>query len=251
MFLEQSPLLSLRMTRLVQRKKVKTLIDAGITSSTEISRRTRIPIRTVFRIKSMVREGKSLQHKTVSGRPKVITYSQKQSIIRTLNCYPKMSTCFLHANLSSSSSQAPHPSRLTIKRLACGFDFRSPIIGPFITDETAKNRVEWCKIHKKREWENIFFTDECSIWLNRGTVGIWTKSQENPISKVQRHTPKLHVWGYFIQRYHNSKDFFVNFTSKMYTKRTKVFQHLILSHTNNTKMGLFMKRVTSKRYGNS
>ena len=33
-----------------------------------------------------------------------------------------------------------------------------------------------------------------------------------------------------------------------YTKRTKVFQHLIISHTNNTKMGLFMKRVTSKRY---
>ena len=35
----------------------------------------------------------------------------------------------------------------------------------------------------------------------------------------------------------------------VYTKRTKVFQHLILSHTNNIKMGLFMKRVTSKRYG--
>ena len=35
----------------------------------------------------------------------------------------------------------------------------------------------------------------------------------------------------------------------IYTKRTKVFQHLIFSHTNNTKMGLFMKRVTSKRYG--
>ena len=34
-----------------------------------------------------------------------------------------------------------------------------------------------------------------------------------------------------------------------YTKRTKVFQHLILSHTNNTKMGPFMKKVTSKRYG--
>ena len=35
----------------------------------------------------------------------------------------------------------------------------------------------------------------------------------------------------------------------IYTKRTKVFQHLILSHTNNAKMCLFMKTVTSKRYG--
>ena len=68
------------MTQLEQKKKVKTLIDAGIASPPEISRRTRISIRTVFRIKSMVREGKSLQHKSVSGRPKVITYSQKQSI---------------------------------------------------------------------------------------------------------------------------------------------------------------------------
>ena len=37
--------------------------------------------------------------------------------------------------------------------------------------------------------------------------------------------------------------------SQNYTKQTKVFQHLIISHTNSTKMGLFMKRVTSKRYG--
>ena len=105
------------MTQLEQRKKVKTLIDAGITFPTEISRRTRIPIRTVFRIKYMVREGKSLQHKSVSGRPKVITYSQKQSIIRTLNCYPKMSTRSLHANLSSKFTDTPS-SRLSIERLA-------------------------------------------------------------------------------------------------------------------------------------
>ena len=114
-----------------------------------------------------------------------------------------MSTRSLYANLSSKFTDTPSKSTVYRATRACGFDFRSPVIGPFITDETAKKRVEWCKIHKKREWENVFFTDECSIWLNRGTVGIWTKSQENPISKVQRHTPKL----YFIQRYHNSKDF--------------------------------------------
>ena len=147
------------MTQLVQRKKVKTLIDAGITSPTEISRRTRIPIRTVFRIKSMVCEGKSIQHKSVSGRPKIITYSQKQSIIRTLNCYPKMSTRSLHANLSSKFTDTPSKSPVYRATRACGFDFRSPVIGPFITDETAKKRVEWCKIHKKREWKNVFFAD--------------------------------------------------------------------------------------------
>ena len=117
----------------------------------------------------MVREGKSLQHKNVSGRPRVITYSQKQSIIRTLNCYPKMSTRSLHANLSSKLTDTPSKSTVYRATRACGFDFRSPVIGPFITDETAKKRVEWCKIHKKREWANVFFTDECSIWLNRGT----------------------------------------------------------------------------------
>ena len=64
--------------------------------------------------------------------------------------------------------------------------------------------------------ENVFFTDECSIWLNRGTVGIWTKSHENPISKVQRHTPKLHVWGGISSRGTRILKIFVNFTSKMY-----------------------------------
>ena len=108
-----------------------------------------------------------------------------------------MSSHSLHPNLSSKFTDTPSKSTVYRATRACGFDSRSPVIGPFITDEPAKKRVEWCKIHKKREWANVFFTDECSIWLNRGTVGIWTKSQENPISKVQRHTPKLHVWGGF------------------------------------------------------
>ena len=37
-------------------------------------------MRTIFRIKSIIRRGKSLQHKTVSGRPKAATYLHKQSI---------------------------------------------------------------------------------------------------------------------------------------------------------------------------
>ena len=46
-----------------------------------------------------------------------------------------------------------------------------------------------------------------------------------------------------------SNQFVTDIDIYIYTKRTKVFEHLILSHTNNTKMGIFMKRITSKRYG--
>ena len=78
---------------------------------------------------------------------------------------------------------------------ALGFNRKTPVLGPFITQETAIKRVEWCKKHKEWVWENVIFTDECSIWLNRGSVGIWTKATARPISKVKRHTQKLHIWG--------------------------------------------------------
>ena len=35
----------------------------------------------------------------------------------------------------------------------------------------------------------------------------------------------------------------------IYTKGTKLFENFIIFHTNCTKIGLFMKRVTSKWYG--
>ena len=47
------------MSQLEQRKKIKIFIDAGITSAKEISAKTGIPLRTIFRIKSILREGKT------------------------------------------------------------------------------------------------------------------------------------------------------------------------------------------------
>ncbi|KAI6648223.1 hypothetical protein LOD99_12032 [Oopsacas minuta] len=205
------------MSQLEQRKKIKIFIDAGITSAKEISAKTGIPLRTIFRIKSILREGKSITHKSVSGRPKAITYSHKQSIIRTLNSHSKISIRSVHANLSSKYTDAPSTSTVYRATRACGFNFKQPVMGPFITPLIAKNRVEWCKDHVNYCWENVFFTDECSIWLNRGSVGMWTRAKENPILKVQRHTPKLHIWGGISSMGTTIlKIFTSNFVSKLY-----------------------------------
>ena len=60
-----------------------------------------------------------------------------------------MSTRSPHANLSSKFTDTPSKSTVYRATRACGFDFRSPVIGPFITDETAKMRVKWCKFIKR------------------------------------------------------------------------------------------------------
>ncbi|KAI6647176.1 Transposable element Tc1 transposase [Oopsacas minuta] len=135
------------MSQLEQRKKIKIFIDAGITSAKEISAKTGISLRTIFRIKSILREGKSITHKSVSGRPKAITYSHKKSIIRSLNSHSKISIRSVHANLSSKYTDAPSTSTVYRSTRACGFNFKQPVMGPFITPLIAKNRVEWCKDH--------------------------------------------------------------------------------------------------------
>ncbi|KAI6656113.1 hypothetical protein LOD99_1446 [Oopsacas minuta] len=129
----------------------------------------------------------------------------------------KISIRSVRANLSSKYTDAPSTSTVYRATRACGFNFKQPVMGPFITPLIAKNRVEWCKDHVNYCWENVFFTDECSIWLNRGSVGMWTRAKENPILKVQRHTPKLHVWGGISSMGTTIlKIFTSNFVSKLY-----------------------------------
>ena len=64
-----------------------------------------------------------------------------------------MSTRSLHANLSSKFTDTPSKSTVYRATRAWEFDFRSPVIGPFITDETAKRELNGVKFIKRGKWK--------------------------------------------------------------------------------------------------
>ena len=162
--------LAIFMTQLIARQKIKTLVEAGIDSVREIYDRTGIPKSTVFRIKKLIQEGKSIEHKKVTGRPKLITKSHKISLIRTVKYNPRMPIRKIRANLASKYHVTPSTSTVYRTIQSSGFSYKISVTGPFITEATAKKRIEWCKKYKKFDWNKVFFTDECSVWLHRNSV---------------------------------------------------------------------------------
>ena len=54
-------------------------------------------------------------------------------------------------------------------------------MGPFITHETWCGESSMVKSHIKDNWKSVYFTDERSVLLNRGSVGMCTKAKENSL----------------------------------------------------------------------
>ena len=46
-----------------------------------------------------------------------------------------------------------------------------------------------------QDWSKVFFTDECSIWMNTGKIYVWTKKGQPINLPTFKHSSKLHIWG--------------------------------------------------------
>lgn len=51
-----------------------------------------------------------------------------------------------------------------------------------------------------RLWEEVFFTDESSVWLYPTFTKKWTKKIETPVLERPKHCPKFHMWGRVLSR---------------------------------------------------
>ena len=62
-------------------------------------------------------------------------------------------------------------------------------------DVQKERRLNWCRAHENYNWDNVFFSDESSVWLFPNSVKIWTKDTVKPIYQRPKHSPKFHMWG--------------------------------------------------------
>ena len=106
-----------------------------------------------------------------------------------------MSVRDLHRNLATKYQDTPSTSTVYRSIHSSGLRYTKAIKGPFITDTTVKKRVLLCKKNKRQDWNNNFFRDECSVWLQGDNVCMWTKGSETPFLNIPRYVPKLHIWG--------------------------------------------------------
>ena len=172
-----------------RRIEVQTLYNAGITNARDISLRSLIPERTVYRIINSIKNNKGLEHKSGAGRPSKIHPNDKRRISNILKSTPRISirrlTSRLEANVGKSSTHRYLKRENFVK---------SPVIRvPALTDFHVQKRINWCKEMKEFDWSKTFFTDECSIWLDSGKIKVWTKRVQRVNLPSYRHPSKVHV----------------------------------------------------------
>ena len=178
-------------TQQQRRNQIETLYKAGITRGMEISRRTNIPKPTVFRVLSLIREKKTLQHKKGAGRPTKIQGNDKKRIASILNCNPRTSLRSILPKLGVNVSI----STLHAQVMRQNFLNTRAVRVPALTDLHVSKRIAWCKEMKGFDWSKTFFTDECSVWLDSGRVNVWTKNGQPIILPTFKHPSKVHLWG--------------------------------------------------------
>ena len=77
----------------------------------------------------------------------------------------------MSSKFGNSFSTYNHIYRITRR---AGFKSTKAINSRLISERVVAARVVWAKQHLKQDWGNVWFSDECSVWLNRGNVRFFT-----------------------------------------------------------------------------
>ena len=177
------------------REAIDALLKRGQLSMKEISNSLSVSLSTVYRVKSRISKGAGLGRKTGSGRPPRLSLSIKRSLAQQIKRKPYLS-------LRSLANLAPgRPSHETVRRTLKRLDYRKnfPSTPPLVSEKNRENRVKWARKNKypKRLWNQTIFADEMSVWLSRGKIKMWTKSNKIRVVPTTKHVPKINVWAAF------------------------------------------------------
>ena len=133
------------------------------------------------------------------GRPKICGESEKAMIRQIIATDHTISASGIANELQKSGASVSirtitdQTVRNTLREM--GFKNSRPVIVPLLTDNHKTKRLEWCNVHRTRDWSNVLFTDETSIDMGRCKVKFWHHRESRPKIAVSKHCPKMMFWG--------------------------------------------------------
>jgi len=132
------------------------------------------------------------------GRPKKITDSTKKQIRSLISANEHISSRGISAALATGSPrrEAIKVSAETIRRNLVEMNYKhsTPLRVPKLTEKQKLRRVEWCKKHRKFDWNKVFFSDETSIELDRCKLRQWHPKAKRPTKATPKYSSKRMFW---------------------------------------------------------
>ncbi|KAI6648331.1 hypothetical protein LOD99_12140 [Oopsacas minuta] len=103
----------------------------------------------------------------------------------TLNeCRAKLSTPVAKSTLSEEMKRR-------------GLQYRQAVRIPALSQLHITKQIEWCKRMRGQNWSKVFFTDECSIWMNSSKIYVLTKKGQLINLPTFKHPAKTYLGWYF------------------------------------------------------
>jgi len=127
---------------------------------------------------------------TGSGRPSKITEEIKALVETKMRKDDETTACQLHAFL------VDHGYRFSLRmilrcRTSLGWTFRGSAYCQLIREENKVKRLQWARTHVNDDFENVVWTDECSVQLETHRRFCCRKRGESPRPKP------MYVWFHF------------------------------------------------------
>lgn len=194
------------------------MYEGGMRDRRVLSETLNIPLRTVHSVVKRIEDGEGIERKVGSGRGRIWGVTEHRRLGQLVR-FNKMESVSHFMGEMTARGSVP-ASRSTVWRELHRQDYvksrGKP--SPLISAQQKQQRTQWCLAHSQRSWENVFFSDESSLWLYPNTVKIWTKSDIQPLYVRPKHSAKFHVWGAISSRGTTPLCIFQeNLTSQLYT----------------------------------
>lgn len=186
------------------RKKVILLWRSGYLLR-EIQQRlreeeTEVTLRSLQRLRRKFRTFHTVHDLAKTRKPRLLTKEMMNAIEESLKSDDELTARKLKTKLAGEFPNLPNISLATIKRCRkeLGWVCTRPHYCQLIREANKEKRRRWCKIQldNKERFENVVFTDECTVQLDHhGRLCFRKQKQPRALKQRPKHPAKVHIWG--------------------------------------------------------
>lgn len=126
-----------------------------------------------------------------SGRKSSLNKSDKQKIRNFFNNHPKATAVDAKKDLKLQVT----PQTVRNYMHSVGYSFKNCTKKICLTQLQKQRRLLFAKKYRKKSFQRVLFSDECSVWLNRFNGKCWVRKNVSPKVFSPTHSPKVHLWG--------------------------------------------------------
>ena len=136
----------------------------------------------------------SIERRPGSGRLSKITATVKQLVDQKMELDDESTATQLHRMLPDNGIYISLRTILRC-RTALGWTFRSNAYCQLIGDANKQKTLEWAHQYRDDDFENVLWTDECTVQLENHRRFCYRKQGQRPKPKPKpKHLIKVHVW---------------------------------------------------------